>query len=77
MGVNATTEDTSRFGRRMKRKAERILSLEARVLENKEKVRLTSTSANQVPGACYFLCSRIARIAATRPTVPVRMNEHM
>eukprot|EP00904_Undaria_pinnatifida_P002069 jgi/Undpi1/11863/HiC_scaffold_4.g01562.m1 len=35
---NATREDTSRFGRRMKRKAERILSLEASVLEKKEEV---------------------------------------
>lgn len=40
---NATTEDTSRFGRRMKRKAERILSLEASVLVKKEEVRTVST----------------------------------
>lgn len=36
---NATKEDTSRFQRRMKRRAGQILALEARVLEKREEVR--------------------------------------
>ncbi|CAM9289719.1 unnamed protein product [Scytosiphon promiscuus] len=42
MTANATAGDTSEFQRRMKRKADRILALEARVLEKREEVHRTA-----------------------------------
>lgn len=44
MGGNSTADDTSRFQRRMKRKANNILALEARVLEKREEVRTPSSN---------------------------------